>query len=64
MRVTLPVRFQRAPASPGPDLGYALACLGLLAAAAVLGLSEEGRQATRRGRDRVSGALRPLMGRR
>jgi hypothetical protein len=50
--------------SSGPDRGYALACLGLLAAAALLGLSEDGRQATRRSRDRVAGALRPLMGRR
>jgi peptidase M23-like protein len=54
----------RAPSSSGPDLGYALACLGLLVAAALLGLSEDGRQATRRSRDRVAGALRPLMGRR
>jgi murein DD-endopeptidase MepM/ murein hydrolase activator NlpD len=54
----------RAPASSGPDLGYALACLGVLAAAALLGLSEDGRQATRRSRDRVAGALRPLTGRR
>ena len=53
-----------APTSSGPDLGYALACLGLLAAAALLGLSEDGRQATRRSRERVAGALRPLMGRR
>jgi peptidase M23-like protein len=50
--------------SAGPDRGYALACLGLLAAAALLGLSEDGRQATRRSRDRLAGALRPLMGRR
>jgi hypothetical protein len=52
------------PSSSRPDLGYALACLGLLAAAALLGLSEDGRQVTRRSRDRVAGALRPLMGRR
>jgi hypothetical protein len=48
----------------GPDLGWALACLGLLAAAAILGLSEDGREATRRSRDRVAGVLRPLVGRR
>ena len=45
-----------APGASGPDLGYALACLGLLAAAALLGLSEDGRQVTRRSRDRVAGA--------
>jgi hypothetical protein len=50
--------------STGPDLGWALACLGLLAAAAILGLSEDGREATRRSRNRVAGVLRPLMGRR
>jgi hypothetical protein len=48
----------------GPDLGWALVCLGLLAAAAILGLSEDGREATRRSRDRLAGVLRPLMGRR
>ena len=47
----------------GPDLGWALACVGLLLAAALLGLSEDGREATRRGRDRVTGLLRPLLGR-
>jgi len=52
------------PNPAGPDLGWALACLGLLAAAAILGLSEDGREATRRSRDRVAGALRPLLGRR
>jgi murein DD-endopeptidase MepM/ murein hydrolase activator NlpD len=52
------------PATPGPDLGYALACVGLLLAAAVLGLSGEGRQATRRSRARVIRVLRPLLGRR
>ena len=67
---------QRAPAAgpraetdpstsaPGPDLGYALACVGLLLAAAVLGLSEDGRQASRRSRARIAGVLRPLLGRR
>ncbi len=48
----------------GPDLGLLLACLGLVAAAAILGLSEDGRAATRRGGRRVSGVLRPLLGRR
>jgi hypothetical protein len=50
--------------SPGPDIGWALACVGLLLAAAVLGLSEDGRHAARTGRGRVAGALRPLLGRR
>ena len=54
-----------APAgSSGPDLGWALACAGLLLAAGVLGLTEDGRKATARGRSRVGGALRPLLGRR
>ena len=53
-----------AASTPGPDLGYALACVGLLLAAALLGLSEDGRQATHRSRARIAGALRPLLGRR
>lgn len=52
------------PAAPGPDAGWVLACVGLLLAAAVLGLSEDGRKATRRGREQVNGLLRPLLGRR
>ena len=50
--------------SSGPDLGLVLACLGLLGAAALLGLSEDGREATRRTGQRAAGLLRPLMGRR
>jgi hypothetical protein len=53
-----------ARATPGPDRGYAVACVGLLLAAGVLGLSEDGRQATRRSRARIAGVLRPLLGRR
>jgi hypothetical protein len=52
------------PSSSGPDLGWALACAGLLLAAGVLGLTEHGRSATARGRTRVAGRLRPLLGRR
>ena len=52
------------PRHQGPDLGWALACLGLLAAAAILGLSGDGRDATSRSRERVAGFLRPLLGRR
>jgi hypothetical protein len=50
--------------SSGPDLGLVLACLALLGAAALLGLSEDGRAATRRTRQRAAGLLRPLVGRR
>ena len=48
----------------GPDFGLVLACLGLLGAAALLGLSEDGRAATRRTRQRAAGLLRPLLSRR
>jgi Peptidase family M23 len=44
----------------GPDLGLVLACVGLLVAAAILGLSEDGRRATRSGRDRLSGLMRAV----
>jgi hypothetical protein len=68
----------RAPSAPpaqpsgrggGPDLGLALACLGVLLAAAILGFSGSGRDATRgnvaRGAaGRIAAALRPLLGRR
>lgn len=52
------------PSSSGPDLGWGLGCAGLLLAAGVLGLTEHGRSATARGRTRVAGRLRPLLGRR
>jgi hypothetical protein len=57
---------ERAPVegSRGPDFGLVLACLGLLGAAALLGLSEDGRAATRRTRQRAATLLSPLMGRR
>jgi Peptidase family M23 len=48
----------------GPDLGLVLACLGLLAAAALLGLTQDGQQATRRTGRRIAGVLRPMLGRR
>ena len=51
-------------ASPGPDLGLLLACLGLVAAAAMLGLSKDGRAATRATRARLTRVLQPLLGRR
>jgi hypothetical protein len=64
-------RAGRAPSSasqPALDPGYALACVGLLLAAALLGLSEDGRHASRRagrhGRHLIASTLRPLLGRR
>jgi hypothetical protein len=53
-----------ADAGEAPDIGWALACAGLLLAAGLLGLTEDGRRGTRRTRTRVAGALRPLLGRR
>jgi hypothetical protein len=57
--------------SGGPDLGLALACLGVLLAAALLAFSGETRDSGRRGsapiargRARIAAALRPLLGRR
>jgi hypothetical protein len=46
----------------GPDAGWALACFGLLAAAALLGLSEQGRGATRNGRQRIRALVSPRLG--
>jgi hypothetical protein len=50
------------PPTGGPDAGWALACLGLLAAAALLGLSEQGRAATRNGRRRITAFVSPRLG--
>ena len=59
------------PPTSGPDIGWALACAGLLLAAGILGLTSDGRNATARGpsglrasRARLAVALRPLLGRR
>jgi hypothetical protein len=49
--------------STGPDIGWALACGGLLLAAAFLGLTGD-RRATSEPRTRIVEALRPLAGRR
>jgi hypothetical protein len=57
-------RSSPGPPPGGPDIGWALACAGLLLAAAVLGLTDDGRKATARSRSRLAGALRPLLGRR
>ena len=54
----------RAPHPSGPDLGLLAACLGLLTAAALLGLTGDGRKATRETRHRIARALQPLLGRR
>lgn len=52
------------PSSSGPDLGLLAACLGLLAAAAILGLTPDGRRATRGSRHRLARVLQPMFGRR
>jgi hypothetical protein len=52
-----------ADAAPGPDIGWILACVGLLLAAGLLGLTEDGRKASRAGRSHVARLLRPLTGR-
>jgi hypothetical protein len=60
-----PGSAQARRASPsGPDLGLLAACLGLLAAAALLGLTQDGRQATRGTRHRIARVLQPMLGRR
>jgi hypothetical protein len=48
----------------GPDLGWALACVGLLLAAGLVGATEDGRAAAARSRTKVVAAVRPLLGRR
>ena len=45
------------PAAGGAGIGWVLACAGLLLAAAVLGLSEDGRRATGRTRSKLIAAL-------
>jgi peptidase M23-like protein len=52
------------PSPSGPDLGLLAACLGLLAAAAILGLTPDGRKATRGTRHRLARVLQPMFGRR
>jgi hypothetical protein len=53
----------RAAEGSGPDIGWIVACVGLLAAAAILGLTEDGRKATRKGHGQLVRLLRPLTGR-
>jgi Peptidase family M23 len=50
-------------AAAGPDVGWILACVGLLAAAALLGLTDGGRAASQKGRGHLARLLRPLTGR-
>lgn len=49
--------------APGPDLGWALACLGLLLAAALVGTRRDPRQSAGGVSSRVGALLRPLTGR-
>ena len=48
----------------GPDLGLLAACLGVLAAAALLALTGDRREATRQTGHRVARLLHPMLGRR
>jgi hypothetical protein len=50
-------------AAAGPDVGWILACVGLLVAAALLGLTDGGRAASQKGRGHLARLLRPLTGR-
>jgi hypothetical protein len=47
-------------ASDGPDVAWALACGGLLLAAALLGLTDDGRRSTRRARSALARLRAPL----
>jgi hypothetical protein len=47
-------------ASGGPDVAWAVACGGLLLAAAVLGLTDDGRRSTRRARSALTRLRAPL----
>jgi hypothetical protein len=61
-----PSRDAPGPDAPGPDAGWVLACLGLLAAAAVIGLTGNGREGTRGAarstRDRIAALVNPQPG--
>jgi peptidase M23-like protein len=48
----------------GPDVGWALACFGLLVAAGLLGLSEDGRRVSAGSGRRLAAFLSPRLGRR
>ena len=63
-----PGRAAAPPSAPGqgngPDLGWALACLGLLLAAGIIGLTGDGRESARKGAGRLFAFLRPPNGER
>ena len=54
----------KAESGSGPDLGLVLACLGVLVAAALLGLTGDGQTASQRTGHRLARVLQPLFGRR
>ena len=54
---------ERSGAGSGPDIGWILACAGLLLAAALLGSTNDGRRAARTGRKSLLRLLQPLTGR-
>ena len=69
LAVAQPAAAARRPAAGDgahhrPDLGWALACAGLLLAAGVLGLTGPRGRRRSRAQARLAGALRPLVGRR
>jgi hypothetical protein len=55
--------LERNHAASGPDIGWVLACVGLVLAAAILGLSEDGRKIARTGRTRIGRLVRPSANR-
>lgn len=63
-RAAAPSQPQEPSTAPGPDIGLLVACVGLLAAALLLGLSDDGRKATRRTGRRIGRVLQPMLGRR
>ncbi|MGH2741964.1 MAG: peptidoglycan DD-metalloendopeptidase family protein [Thermoleophilaceae bacterium] len=48
----------------GPDVGLMLACVGLVLAALLLGLTDDGRKATRKTGHGIARMLQPMLGRR
>jgi hypothetical protein len=62
-----PAGAREAGANPtrgsGPDIGWVLACVGLLVTAGLLAATEDGRKAAGSGRRGLLRVLRPLMGR-
>ena len=54
---------ERSGAGSGPDVGWAVACAGLLLAAALLGSTDDGRRVARTSRQSLARLLQPLTGR-